>query len=202
MAAVRAEWRPLVTADDAIVVAADVAVAAHPTLVVVVTLVTDVGSPLSIDAVTAVVVVFLLIRRRVRAVLYVAGVRVLELASETLLKVTVDRPRPSVPTVPATPQGMSFPSGRTAGTAAPCTSLLLLSGPWLAVCGRGRVAAAAGLAVVAVAGSRVLLGVHYLSDVLGGAILGALCALVLGLFATGRFDRDEPNVGDAPERQS
>ncbi len=179
---------PLIRADEATVVAADMASARHPSLVVVVRLVTDAGSPLSIDLLTAVVAAFLLVRRRVRAAIYIAAVRGLELGVETLVKVTVDRPRPSVPTLLATAQGMSFPSGHTAGTAALCASLLLLFRPALAARGQALALAAGAVVVAVVAASRVLLGVHYPSDVVGGALLGMLCAVVLGPFVTGRPD--------------
>jgi hypothetical protein len=94
------DWGPLITADNAAAVAADTALAAHASQVVVARLVTNAGSPLSIDLLSAAAAIFLLIRRRVRAALYIVGVRGLELGLETLLKAVVDRPRPSVPTVP------------------------------------------------------------------------------------------------------
>jgi membrane-associated phospholipid phosphatase len=179
---VSAGWSALISADTATAVAADTAVAAHPSLVVLVKLVTDAGSPVSIDLLTLLVAAVLLIRRRTRAAIYVAVVRGLELGLETLLKVTVDRPRPSVPTVLTTAQGMSFPSGHTAGTAAFCASLFILARSVLTAHGRLLAMAAAVVAVVAVAASRVLLGVHYPSDVVGGAVLGVLCAVVLSAF--------------------
>jgi undecaprenyl-diphosphatase len=189
-ALVALQWGPLITADNAAAVAADTALAAHAAQVIVVKLVTNAGSPLSIDLLSAAVAICLLIRRRVRAALYIVAVRGLELGMETLLKVVVDRPRPSVPTALATAQGMSFPSGHTAGTAALCVSLLLLAQPLLAAHGGAPAVAAAGVAavaaIVAVAVSRVLLGVHYPSDVLGGALLGTLCAVVLGPFVSRR----------------
>jgi undecaprenyl-diphosphatase len=178
------------------------ALALHPSFVVVVRLVTDAGSPLSIDLLTAMVTVFLLMRRRMRLVSYVIAVRVLELGAETVLKQAIDRPRPSVPMLFVTAHGTSFPSGHTAGTAALFTSLFLLARPLLAARGRALALTAAGLAVALVACSRVLLGVHFPSDVLGGAILGALCAVVLGPFAILRPDGEQPNVRGASERQS
>jgi undecaprenyl-diphosphatase len=101
----------------------------------------------------------------------------------TLVKDLVDRVRPTINPVAHT-LGPSFPSGHTTGAAA-CFAAFAL------VLGRGRSRNAqsllAGLAVfvgVAVAASRVLLGVHWLTDVLGGLALGwswfALCSIAFG----------------------
>ncbi|MET0628070.1 MAG: phosphatase PAP2 family protein [Acidimicrobiia bacterium] len=99
------------------------------------------------------------------------------------IKDLLDRVRPTIDAGAAS-LGPSFPSGHSAGAAA-CFAALAL------VVGRGRSrrthAALAGVAVfiaVSVASSRVLLGVHWLSDVIGGLALGwawfALCALAFG----------------------
>jgi membrane-associated phospholipid phosphatase len=100
------------------------------------------------------------------------------------VKLLVRRERPPVvpPLAPGT--GFSYPSGHTTAAAATYAALALLLGRgrrwpvrvWLAV-------AAIGV-TVCVALSRVLLGFHWLTDVIGGAALGlgwfAVCAVAFG----------------------
>src|SRR5436190_237992 len=99
------------------------------------------------------------------------------------IKNLVDRVRPTANPIAHT-LGPSFPSGHTTGAAA-CFAAFAL------VLGRGRsrntqavLAGAAVFIAVAVAASRVLLGVHWLTDVLGGLALGwawfALCSIAFG----------------------
>ncbi len=99
------------------------------------------------------------------------------------IKQIVDRARPAIEAVAAT-LGPSFPSGHTSTAAASWAAFALVAGRWW---GRRAWPALAGVAVgiaVAVAASRVLLDVHWLSDVLGGLALGwawfAICAIAFG----------------------
>jgi undecaprenyl-diphosphatase len=99
------------------------------------------------------------------------------------IKQLVDRARPALEAVAAT-LGPSFPSGHTSTAAASWAAFALVAGRWW---GRRAWPALAGVAVgiaVAVAVSRVLLDVHWLSDVLGGLALGwawfAICAIAFG----------------------
>ncbi len=104
-------------------------------------------------------------------------------AATTLIKDLVDRARPTLNPLAAT-LGPSFPSGHSSTAASFYAALAL-------VLARGRgartrallVGAAVGIAV-AVASSRVLLDVHWLSDVIAGLALGwawfAVCAIAFG----------------------
>ena len=76
-----------------------------------------------------------------------------------------------------TAAGFSFPSGHTSGTTALCVSLLVVLLPVLHRRGRTVAMVAAVALSVAVAASRVLLGVHFSSDVVGGLLAGSLVAL-------------------------
>ena len=103
-------------------------------------------------------------RRREEWAAGIAGV-VAAHAAGVAVKRVVRRVRPSLEDVPAlvgTPSRLSFPSAHSCSTAAAAVGF----GPML---GRPPMVAATGVMLV----SRVLLGVHYPSDVVSGAVLGS-----------------------------
>jgi membrane-associated phospholipid phosphatase len=92
-------------------------------------------------------------------------------AAGVVVKRVVRRVRPSLEDVPAlvkTPSRLSFPSAHSCSTAAAAVGF----GPMV---GRPPMVAVTGVMLV----SRVLLGVHYPSDVVSGAALGAGVATVV-----------------------
>jgi membrane-associated phospholipid phosphatase len=92
-------------------------------------------------------------------------------AAGVVVKRVVRRVRPVLDDVPAlvrTPSRLSFPSAHSCSTAAAAVGY----GPMV---GRPAMAGVTGLMLV----SRVLLGVHYPTDVLSGAVLGAGVASVV-----------------------
>jgi membrane-associated phospholipid phosphatase len=99
------------------------------------------------------------------------------------IKLLVHRQRPPVPHLTAS-GGWSFPSGHTAAAAATyaAVALLLARGRRWPV--RAWLGTGAAAVVLAVASSRVLLGVHWLTDVVAGAALGfawfAVCSIAFG----------------------
>jgi membrane-associated phospholipid phosphatase len=114
---------------------------------------------------------------------FLVAVTIGQTLMSTFVKELVDRVRPTANPIAHT-LGPSFPSGHTTGAAA-CFAAFAL------VLGRGRsrnvqsiLAGAAVFIALAVAASRVLLGVHWLSDVIGGLALGwgwfALCSIAFG----------------------
>jgi undecaprenyl-diphosphatase len=146
--------------------------------------VTSLGSTGIIVVCTVVVFIFEMIRRPSRWLpVFLVAVTVGQSIMSTGVKELVDRVRPTANPVAHT-LGPSFPSGHTTGAAACFAAFALVLGR-----GRSRNAQAvlAGIAMfvaIAVAASRVLLGVHWLTDVIGGLALGwawfALCSIAFG----------------------
>jgi membrane-associated phospholipid phosphatase len=100
-----------------------------------------------------------------------------------VVKDVVDRARPDI--VPAAASlGPSFPSGHSSTAAAFYAALALLAGRRRPARERALLAAAAVGIAVAVACSRVMLDLHWLSDVVAGLALGwgwfAVCAVAFG----------------------
>lgn len=146
---------------------------------------TTIGSPRAVDMVTVAVGLILLMGRRVRAVLYLLVVRVVELGVETGVKQVVHRPRPTWSDPVAHASGFSFPSGHAGGSAAVYGAVLVLAltaarrtARPAARIATGALGVLVAVLVAAVAASRVLLGVHYPSDVTAGVLLGVACLLL------------------------
>ena len=146
--------------------------------------ITFVGQPVSIGMLAALVALAETIRTRNR---WIAPFMLLVIAGTGLLTTTVkelaDRARPAFNPIAET-LGPSFPSGHSSWSAAflAATALILSRnrGPHMRAALAG---AAAGLAV-SVAATRVLLAMHWLSDVIAGLALGwawfAVCAIAFG----------------------
>jgi membrane-associated phospholipid phosphatase len=113
------------------------------------------------------------------------------------LKHIVQRERPAVLQL-TTYGGYSFPSGHTAAAAACWAAIaLVVARRWRR--GARRAAAAAAVAItLAVGTSRVLLGVHWLTDVIAGAIMGWAWFMLVTLVFGGRILR----FGEPTERIS
>lgn len=177
---VRAEWAPVVDADRSVSRAAEDAVGASDTLLLLARGVTLLGEPVLLTVAAFALAWWLARRGRGRLGVYVLVARLGAMALSSGLKLAVDRARPVFDEPVATALGASFPSGHALGSAAFWGSTAVLLMPYVR---RDRLLlAGAALVAVAVAASRVLLGVHYVSDVVGGLLLGwgwvALCTAV------------------------
>ncbi len=133
-----------------------------------------VGSQAVLVPVTAVVAGLLLVRRRfaLAGALIVAWGGALGLY--TLVKLIVGRHRPPEVLWLAHATSSSFPSGHATQSLATYAALLLVavvSWPRLRGAGRALVAVLVAVLVVGIGCSRVYLGVHWATDVLGGWLL-------------------------------
>ena len=126
--------------------------------------------------------------RRLRAAAVVGAAALLGSLAATVVKVLVDRARPpavlEIDALVALPATASFPSGHATTAAAAATALGLLVGRWRLL---------AGVLALLVAASRVLLGVHFVADVLAGLLLGAAVGALTALIGR-RLCRPPPGA--------
>ena len=122
-----------------------------------------------------------------------------QLVLANLVKVAVDRIRPDMPPLHVL-SGPSFPSGHATAAAATWAAVALVLSRGASPRARAVLAGAAVTIAVAVACSRIFLGAHWLSDVVGGLLLGWawfwLCAVAFG----GRVLRPGAPVKEAASR--
>jgi membrane-associated phospholipid phosphatase len=115
--------------------------------------------------------------------LFVASVVLGQMLISNTIKLAIDRARPEL-RPRATFSGTSFPSGHTTAAAATYLAVALVLGIATSPRTRAALAGAAVAIAVAVGSTRVLLGVHWFSDVLAGLVIGwswfGICAVAFG----------------------
>ena len=131
----------------------------------------------SVVGTCVVIALALVVLRRRNAAIVAIGVPLAGFLTDTFLKLVFRRPRPTAALIPL-PQSYSFPSGHALVAAATYVTIGLLLADRLTT-KRAKTLCVAFCAVIAIAiaGSRVYLGVNYLSDVVGGLLLGTALAL-------------------------
>ncbi|GAA4837902.1 phosphatase PAP2 family protein [Kitasatospora terrestris] len=187
---IESHWAPLHELDSAAAGHLHAAVRDHPAVLAVLrTLSNGAWDPLTMRLLVAAAVAWLLWRRAWRLAAWAAATVTASGLIGWAVKAAVARARPSLPDPVAHAPGFSFPSGHAMTAATCCTVLLLvlspaLRPPWLRA---ARILAV--LSVLGVGFTRVALGVHWLSDVLGGWLLGlALVAATAWAFQGWRRD--------------
>lgn len=194
---VGSHWGPVLSLDTAISAAVHRAALGHPALRGAAAAVTHLGDTLTRTGITVAAVAVLAWRRAYRSALFLATVVPLGGLIDTGSKVAVGRTRPVLAEPFAHANGASFPSGHAMGSMVVYGSLLLVALPFLPP--RSRLPArwlTAGV-VLAVGASRVVLGVHYPTDVLGGWLIGwAWLLLAILLFNRWRVECGERAVAD------
>jgi membrane-associated phospholipid phosphatase len=140
---------------------------------------TDIGSIYVVPILFAVVVGGLVWRRRYRAAGFIAVASLGSLVLQGSMKLFFARPRPQLPWAQVLPD-YSFPSGHTMNTVIFYGAVALVT--W-SILGRRAGLLAVGLAAILAFGvgvSRIYLGYHYLTDVVGGILAGIAWLLIVG----------------------
>jgi undecaprenyl-diphosphatase len=163
---------PVAVVDRAVAVTVNAWVAPRPLLVAALESITALGADLTAAVLLATLVATLLARRRLRLASYVVVTALSGAVITPGIKQLVGRLRPVVDAPIIMAPGPSFPSGHTLTVTLWVGIVLLVLLPALPSRTR-RTAVGAGVVVVLLVGlSRVGLGVHYLSDVVAGWLLG------------------------------
>ncbi|WP_146174027.1 phosphatase PAP2 family protein [Saccharothrix carnea] len=202
MAVVWAGWAPVREVDQAISDGVTRWVGGSEVLVAAFGGITRLGDTATLTGVTALAVAWLLLRRRPWVAAHVVVTALGGGLLGVVVKELVERLRPLVDVEVAGAPGWSFPSGHTLGATVTYGVLLLV---FASVRPARRVVTALVVAIVVVVGfTRVALGVHYATDVLGGWLLGLVwLALTTEVFRRWRRDEGMPEVplsrGLAPE---
>jgi undecaprenyl-diphosphatase len=169
---VRANWSPLASLDRTVAQSLNDAVAPRPVVVDVLTVVSRLGGRPVMMWLVAVAVALLVIRRRTRLAVYLVVTGVGALLLDPAMKALVGRLRPVVDAPVATAPGNSFPSGHALGSMIVYGALTLVFLAAVSPRWRKVFLAVPAVIVLAVGFTRIALGVHYLSDVLAGWLLG------------------------------
>ncbi|MBL1096702.1 phosphatase PAP2 family protein [Streptomyces coffeae] len=175
LAPVAASWGPLDRADRDIVVSLHHSAVTHHGWTETARVLSDwVWDPWTMRALLALVVGWLLWRREWRLAVWVAATAALGTLLQQGIKAAVGRERPHWPDPVDSAHYAAFPSGHALTAAVACGLVLwvmTLHGArdqWLRL-----MAVAGAVSVSGVGFTRLYLGVHWPSDVLGGWLLGA-----------------------------
>lgn len=192
---VEAQWAPLRRLDRGAAASLHQRVLEHPGLVRVLRFLTDVvWGPVTMRLLVALLVVWLVSRRAWRLAAWATVTASAGAAAGLLAKNTVERARPHLPDPVADSPGFSFPSGHAMTATTSCAILLLVLLPLVPRRWRPVPWALAVIAVLGVSGTRVALGVHWVSDVIGGWCL-ALAVVTATALA---FDAWRSDIGRPP----
>lgn len=131
-------------------------------------------SPTTLRTAVALLTLWLLHRRAWRLAAWSATTAGAGALIGLLVKAVVERARPALPNPVAHAPGYSFPSGHAMTATTSFAIFLLVLLPTVPRAGHRLCWTVAALAVVGVGFTRVALGVHWCSDVIGGWLLGLL----------------------------
>lgn len=191
LAMVLVGWSAMDVADRVVVDRLNALVSETKWVQTTLTILTDFGGTGVAWTVLAVAASWLAIRREWPLTIYVILAGSGSAILTTGVKEIVERARPSVEKPVTVSSGFSFPSGHSLGSMVAYGVLLLVFLPIVPPRSRRQVVVAVAALVVAIGLSRIALGVHYPSDVLGGWLLGGWWLLITAL----AFRRWHSSVG-------
>ncbi|HVL90813.1 MAG TPA: phosphatase PAP2 family protein [Actinomycetota bacterium] len=173
-------------------------------LIVILKVITFLGTPLFFFLIVSIAAGYLLWRHRLRLAVFLVSTSLGGGIVDSIVKIVVDRDRPNLenPLIPL--HGKSFPSGHAMSSTFVYGALLLTFMPVIPKKRRPWVVAGAVVLVLAIGVTRLALGVHYITDIVGGYLLGFVWLTAMTVaFSVWREERGrkpvEPMRGLEPE---
>lgn len=152
--------------------------------------ITFLGSGLWLFALVGVIAAALFVRRRPRLAVFLIATAAFGGIIDSVVKGWVGRPRPAFTHPIIIEPGKSFPSGHAMSSTVVYGAVLLIVLPLVPRRFRAVPVTAAVLLVLAIGFTRLALGAHYVTDVLGGYVLGAAwLSLSTAAFSAWRRER-------------
>lgn len=147
---------------------------------------TNAGGIVSVCIISALILSYLLFRKRYRSALILGFGFGGAMAANIVLKALFHRDRPSLWHQSVVETGFSFPSGHAMASAALVTCLVIIlwhtKWRWLTV-------VLGGIVVLLIGVSRLYLGVHYPSDILAGWCVSIAWVLLAAYLIDGRINK-------------
>jgi undecaprenyl-diphosphatase len=152
-----------------------------------------IGTSVAWWMVFAVVIAWLARRRLRRLIVFVVVTALGSSLLNNLIKITVDRTRPHFADPVVVASGKSFPSGHAQAAIVGYGILLAVFMPVISRRARPWVVGVAAVMVLLIGYSRIALGVHFVSDVIGGYLVGLVWLLgLVAAFRTWRREEGKP----------
>lgn len=153
------------------------------------------GKPLLLGVLIGIGAIFVFVRGRRRLALFLVVTAIGGGLVDSAVKIFVNRPRPVFDNPIASAFGKSFPSGHAMSSTVTYGALLLVFLPVVPRVWRWVAVTFVTVLVLAIGAARLLLGVHFVSDVLGGYALGlAWLSGCAGLFNIWRTEQGKPKA--------
>ena len=186
---------PLLTVDREVAQGLHDAVRGRDALTAILKAITAIGTFFGHGTLVIVGTVVLIRARRRRLVEFLLVTTVFGWLLNNLVKIAVGRQRPTFEEPLATAHGLSFPSGHAMNSVVVLGALLLVFLPAVRPARRTAVVVATVLLILLIGFSRIALGVHYLTDVVAGFVLGsAWLAACVAAFSVWRVERGRAPV--------
>ncbi|MFJ4970200.1 phosphatase PAP2 family protein [Streptomyces sp. NPDC088755] len=200
---VEGKWPPLRRLDAGAARRLHATALEHPEWTATLRILSDwVWDPATLRVAVALLTLWLLHRRAWRLAAWAAVTAAGGATIGVLVKVVVERARPSLENPVALAPGYSFPSGHAMTATTSFAVLLLVLLPMVPRAWRAACWAVAVISVLGVGFTRIALGVHWFSDVIGGWLLGGAVVVLTGwAFEAWRADagRRRTNVAEGLE---